>query len=472
MSASHSNNLSSLRLVFLAVVIFIVSGCAHYPINSDIEGIDTQQGYRIGTVRPQNSEDVLLVLAFSGGGTRAAALAYGVLEELAATQVTARGRTQRLLDEVDMISAVSGGSFTAAYFGLYGDRVFEDFESRFLKRNIQKELALRLFSPRYWLRLMSPLYDRSELAADYYDQKLFGGATYGDMLARQGPIVLIHATDLTLGTQFTFSQQQFDWICSDLNRFPVSRAVAASSAVPVLLSQITLRNYAGRCGYQLPSWAVDTLRTAKKSSRDYYRAARIQRYLDADERPFIHLLDGGLADNLGLHGAIDGVALLNQGEDIHYAKMMAPVRKLVIIVANAETKPDIAIDKVEVEPTLSQLIKSATDVQINRYNFETVAMLRNALADWEEQQKAQCGTGKANTLASNTAPSTEDCAGISTYYIEVNFEAISDKKTSRLFKGLPTSFNLPADTIDQLREASRSILKNSPEFQRLLIDLQ
>jgi NTE family protein len=62
----------------------------------------------------------LLILAFSGGGTRAAAFAYGVLEELAATPVVLGGRPRRLLDEVDLISAVSGGSFTAAYYGLYG----------------------------------------------------------------------------------------------------------------------------------------------------------------------------------------------------------------------------------------------------------------------------------------------------------------------------------------------------------------
>ena len=66
------------------------------------------------------SNELLLILAFSGGGTRAAAFAYGVLEELAATPVVLGGRPRRLLDEVDLISAVSGGSFTAAYYGLYG----------------------------------------------------------------------------------------------------------------------------------------------------------------------------------------------------------------------------------------------------------------------------------------------------------------------------------------------------------------
>jgi NTE family protein len=78
-----------------------------------------------------------LLVSFSGGGTRASALAYGVLQELRDTQVGVGGERERLLDEIDVISSVSGGSFTSAYYGLYGDRIFEDFEERFLRRNVQ-----------------------------------------------------------------------------------------------------------------------------------------------------------------------------------------------------------------------------------------------------------------------------------------------------------------------------------------------
>jgi NTE family protein len=78
-----------------------------------------------------------LLVSFSGGGTRASALAYGVLQELRDTQVGVGGERERLLDEIDVITSVSGGSFTSAYYGLYGDRIFEDFEERFLRRNVQ-----------------------------------------------------------------------------------------------------------------------------------------------------------------------------------------------------------------------------------------------------------------------------------------------------------------------------------------------
>ena len=63
----------------------------------------------------QRSPDVALFVAFSGGGTRAAAFSYGVLEKLRDTRYVVNGEEQRLLDQIDGIASVSGGSFTAAY---------------------------------------------------------------------------------------------------------------------------------------------------------------------------------------------------------------------------------------------------------------------------------------------------------------------------------------------------------------------
>jgi NTE family protein len=197
---------------------------------------------------PGNSENLLLYLTFSGGGTRAAALSYGVLEELRKTEVVIDGKNRRLLDEVDAISSVSGGSFTAGYFGLFGDRIFEDFETKFLKKNIQGALAVRtLFNPINWFRLSSSTFDRSDLAAEYYDEHVFEGRTFGDIAARKGPMIMMNASDMTHGLRVGFNQDGFDVICSDLSRFPVARAAAASSAVPMLLSPISMRNYAGTC---------------------------------------------------------------------------------------------------------------------------------------------------------------------------------------------------------------------------------
>ncbi len=57
------------------------------------------------------------------------------------------GARQSLLHEVDVISSVSGGSFTSAYYGLRGDRIFDEFEERFLRKNVEGALLGRVFNP-------------------------------------------------------------------------------------------------------------------------------------------------------------------------------------------------------------------------------------------------------------------------------------------------------------------------------------
>ena len=149
-------------LPWICAIVFLIltSGCAHYPINQPLRQSDPQGGYRAKNFKHVAKDDGLLVmLTFSGGGTRAAAFSYGVLEALRDTEISIRGHKKRMLDEVDFISGVSGGSFTAAYYGLFGDRIFDDFESRFLKKDIQGDLISgMILSPVNWTKLSSPYY--------------------------------------------------------------------------------------------------------------------------------------------------------------------------------------------------------------------------------------------------------------------------------------------------------------------------
>src|SRR5438093_5917871 len=173
------------RLWVQILLALLLAGCAHYPVNAPLTHAAPETGYRFANLsHTNNSESLFVVLAFSGGGTRAAALSYGVLEELAKTEIVWEGNRRRLLDEVDLISSVSGGSFTAAYYALYGDRIFGDFETGFLKRNIQGRLLALYCSPVNWVRLASRKFSRIDMVAEYYDRHLFGGHTFGDLVAQ------------------------------------------------------------------------------------------------------------------------------------------------------------------------------------------------------------------------------------------------------------------------------------------------
>ncbi len=183
-----------------------LAGCATRPVNPPLERVDHTGGYRY-TARTYlaRDHDNLIVLAFSGGGTRAAAFSYGVLEELRRLEVVGpKGNRGRVLGEVAVITGVSGGSFTALAYGLYGDKLFDQYEQRFLKRNVEGELIGRLFNPAYWGPLSSTGWGRSELAADLYDEILFDGATFADLQRGPGPMIVATATDLSTGVALLF----------------------------------------------------------------------------------------------------------------------------------------------------------------------------------------------------------------------------------------------------------------------------
>ncbi len=449
-------------------VAFLAMGCAHYAFNKPLKQVDPSTGYRGKYMgRPGSSKELVLYLTFSGGGTRAAAFAYGLLEELRETEVTINGQTRRLLDEVDAISAVSGGSFTAGYYGLFGDRIFDTFESNFLKKNIQGALTRRiLLNPFNWVRLLSPTFDRSDLVAEYYDKYVFERGTFGDIAARKGPMILINATDMVSGIRVAFNQDIFDALCSDVTDFPVARATAASSAVPILLTPITLRNYAGSCGFKIPAQLEKILQERDISKRQFHHLNNIAPYLDSEKKRYIHLVDGGVADNLGLRAALDRVLSLGDFWATLKHLGLEKTHKIVFIVVNAETEVKGKWSLFDKPPAFAAMLKSYSSIAITRYNFETTMLLRESFRRWtEEVQKNRCAGGPVLT-----EPGA--CGDIKFYLIEVKFDALRDESERTYFKRLPTSFVLPAEDVDKLRDVAGRILTQSEEYQQFLRDLQ
>ena len=454
------------------LMLLQLSGCATtYPVNPALTHIDEATAYNYQNVVEQSDKGskVLLMLAFSGGGTRAAAFSYGVLKELSETELGREGHTYRLSDEVDVITSVSGGSFTAAYFGLYGDRIFMDYEQEFLRRNVQGELTGQVLNPFNWPSLLSPFYSRADMASELYDETLFHHATYADMIRAHGPYVIINATEMTLGTRYQFTQEYADIICSDLSRLPVSRAVTASSAVPILFSPITLTNHAGDCGWQPPAWMQSALDTQDRSSRLYNLATGMLALENREDHPYLHLFDGGLADNLGLRAMLDGVLRYNGINEALKALGMEDTRKVVIILVNAETALDVESSRQMQSPTFAAALSAATSVPLQRYSFETVALLKDRLAEWQRESYAQA-CGAAASPGKGTAGKTADkeCKGVDFHFIEVNFSEYPDPEERDYLKRLPTSFVLTDEAVDRLISAGRLILRNNSEYQRLL----
>lgn len=449
------------RVLWALATSALLSGCAQGYLNRPLS--HWEGGGDSGTLsgssrghRSEQSDELLLMLSFSGGGTRAAAFSYGVLETLARTKVRIDGRDRRLLDEVDAISATSGGSFTAAYYALFGDRIFEDFESRFLDRNFQRAVVSRFFLPHNWIRMLSPRFGRSDLAAEYFDRHLFDGRTFGD-LSRQGRTsILINASDMPVGARFGFAQSQFDAICSDLAPFPIARAVAASAAVPIALSPIVLRNHAGRCDYQPPSWMAEALEERDTTSRRFQSARVHMTYLDAEARPYIHLVDGGLADNLGLRGFLDPVLT---GESLWQTLRdggFGNARHVVIIAVDSESIVPDRSGFWRLTPGVGKILAAVLDTPIRLYGYETIDLLRTSFERFERVETQRAGGDPQEPRA------------FTFHTIHVAFDALEDPEERAYLSSLSSLLHIGKDAVERLRRGATTLLEGSDEFERLL----
>lgn len=439
------------RIVLSAVIglALFTTGCAHRRPNAPLAKPHPQSGYYFNpSGRTNQSDDILVALAFSGGGTRAAAFAYGVLEELRDARLPGDGG-RSLLDEVDVISAVSGGSVTAAAYGLYGDRVFEVLEPAFLKRNVQRSLVLQTLNPLRWPSLWSSTYGRSELASDFYDKILFKGATFEAVRTNGSPFLVINGTDITSGTRFDFTQHSFDLICSDISSYPLASAVAASSAVPGALTPITLKNFAGGCDCALPDW----ISGAREHDRGRIsrRAAVLESYLNATNRPFLHLVDGGVSDNIGVQPFIDYLQTIPLSPSRQDEMRKLSARKIVLISVNAYASPDRTWDQYEYPPSSVATAAAAASHTLDQRSLETIDYLKEGLERLQTR--------------------VEMPADVKLYPIFLSFTNFRDQQQQRFYLNLPTSFFLPGTQVDKLREAGRELLREDPAFQQLLRDL-
>jgi len=433
-------------LPLLAAIAAI--GCAHWPATPKLDQAG-KSGYRVSeNARAGQSKDMLVVLAISGGGTRAAALGYGVMEELRRTEVTIHGQKRRLLDEVDVISAVSGGSLPATYYGLRGEKTFEEFASKVLYHNLEHDLIMRILSPSNWFRLPSGSFGKSDLFAEIYDDNVFNHATFADLKKAGGPFIVINGTDVTTGARFSFTQEYFDAICGDLSQVTLGRAVATTTALPPLLTPITFENRGGTCGRKPAAWvaAAEAQSTGETPGRALLRARAFQSYEDP-KRPYIHVFDGGLSENLGLTEVLMGFELA--GIDAKDVPAIRDAKRVVVIVVNALRFPEVDWDQSPAPPGKGDLADQMWSIPVDRISLDSVEKTRDAMKSWEA-----------------AAP------GRHAYLANVTFDNLKNPEERDYFNRVKTRLTLPKEQVDKVREIGARLLREAPAYQRLLADLK
>jgi NTE family protein len=391
------------RLLTLCTAL-VAAGCASYPYNPPIDHPQTlSDGYRWATTTIPNDDNRLFVIVtISGGGTRAAGLGYEVLKQLNSTKLN-DGTT--LLQHVKVISSVSGGTFTAMDYGLRGQKMLDNFEHDFLTQPVQSELIHAAITNIF--RLLSPNYSRIDMATEVYQRVLFGNATFQtlrDVQKREHlPFIIANSSELEMGARFEWTQDQFDPICSDMTSLPIARAAAASSDFPIALPPMRLKNYAHdpacKSPYTKPVWT-------KTARSDIYvdpsrprQVTELDAYLDP-ERKYLHLLDGGITDNLGVRApfhamtSFDTFVSTQPGEPgkrqltgFSLLSLMndEKIERLLVIVVNAGASGPVSIDKTSKTPGLKTIIGGIAGAPMDNYSFDSIQELTDLFASLGKQ---------------------------------------------------------------------------------------
>lgn len=459
-----------------ALLVLALLGCAYPTRNQEAQVISDSSGYRWDNLKPGKLEDTLVIVTASGGGTRATALTLSVLSALDKVVLPGGGTLAR---EVDVISSVSGGSVAAAHFALAGPDGFKALEDDFIRRDGIGALLGAGLNPVGLARLSTMGRERIDLLIDYLDRQLFEGARYQTLLDRgRRPYLLLNAADMVEGVPFAFTQRKLDLLCSDLARLPLATAVAASAAFPVALSPVTLTNYQpcaavdGRRWppawveaslddpadpFAEPSLWYDNQRRATLGRAEY--AYSLGRNAPAGEQKrYVHLLDGGIADNLGVFEPYRMLTTRDTRPSFLADIDSGRITKLVFIVINARSFATSDLDRSPATPGMLDMLAASINAPIDRATASTADQLRDLLLDKFRQLD----------LADKTAAERFQKLGRNTALISVDFDAIADQGCRRKFQGIPTSWTLERAQIDAVLQVGGALLANDPAFADLL----
>ncbi len=465
------------RLAFLApaLVLALLAGCAYPERNQPAERISDRQGYQYHLLDPGGLEDTLVIVTASGGGTRASALALAVLKGFDQLQLKGGGT---LAEEVDLISSVSGGSVTAGYFALTGRDGFDTLERDFIRRDGMKPLFWGVLNPVGAVRYFAvPGQERIDLLIDYLDRQLFHQATFQALIDRdKRPFLLLNAADMVEGVPFPFTQRKLGLLCSDLATIPLAEAVAASAAFPVALSPVTLKNHSPCAAQQNqpwpPVWVTNNLDPPGTPPQDsiWYRnparatLGRVENAYALGDVPdrdgdklYVHLLDGGIADNLGIFEPYRMLTTQDALPSFLTRINRGDIKKLVFVAINARSFAPSELDQDRATPGMIDMLLASINAPIDRATAGTAAQLRELL----DNAFRQIALGDAEKerlfreLAANTA------------LISIDFDAIVDADCRRKFHSIPTSWSLTEAQIDAVMKIGPALLGSDPAFDRL-----
>jgi NTE family protein len=142
------------------------------------------------------------------------------------------------------------------------------------------------------------------------------------------------------------------------------------------------------------------------------------------------------------------------------------MRRVVVIVVNAHSGDGNDWEKKESPPGMVSQLLSSSGVPIERYSFETIELMKDraAVASWRRDLMV----ARARLAGMSEEEAEASVPNIEVHVMEVSFDRIVDPGRRGRFMDLPTSFVLPEDDVDALREIAGELMRQSPEYGGIL----
>jgi predicted acylesterase/phospholipase RssA len=448
--------------------LLLLLGCAPWnqPLNQP------SQGENASLVEPAvvGDGELYIGLAFSGGGFRATAFAYGMLQELRAAGVET-GTADGLLDQVRLVSGVSGGSVMAAQFGLKGPAGLRGFREAFLMTDGEAYMVTSGLNPLTIAKGVAGGVNGRDTFGRYLDDVLFHGATFGDLRKTSRIKTWINATDMANNTPFLFSPETFDALCSDLSKVRLSEAVAASAAFPLVFTPIVLEAHQGKCDYREPDWLTAARYNPEATAAMRAHARALESYTNPDEVKFVKLLDGGITDNFGT----TGLAVERARAQVPYAPLTAEeavkLKRMLFLVANAGVEEDYDWTRKIAGPGGVNLAMSIATSAMSAASRSGYDSMRGELRFWEaELIEWRCALPLDEVRRLRGSTAGWDCKDVKLFVGEASFASLPPALRDKL-NTVPTRLKLTPDQVDMVIEAGRLATRMTPEFNGLLASL-
>ncbi|MBV9568066.1 MAG: patatin-like phospholipase family protein, partial [Hyphomicrobiales bacterium] len=362
--------------------------------------------------------------------------------------------------------SVSGGSVTAAYYGLFHSRIFEDFEQKFLYANAESDLRTSFGPGVIQAALSGGINDQTRLPR-WFRKNLFGNATVGDLL-EQTPRIVINASDIYNRVPFTFTLQTFNAICSDPSSVLVADAVAASSAVPIAFVPIVMQVYKENCPSDLPSWARDAASSPSAGAKIQATAWAWKKYRDDPDVNFLKLADGGITDNLGLSSLSVFLESLSAPQKL---VDLARIRRLVVLVVDAGQQQTQTWTNTASGSSGIDLAVASIDTGMSssaQANFDLFGQL---LKRWRHAAvSARCHMDRLDVSKISDVRPGWRCGDIDVAVLHLSFDVLGPARARHL-SGVPTRLSLPAEQVDEVIQAGRDAVRMTPWAPREQIAL-